>query len=227
MLANGCSDATVDIANSFGVTTLEVESRGKMHAIQAGVGFLGARAVTEPFILLDADSYPVFPNKWVNALQCARVDHIDGDVPAVVVGSFVYRNGAGLVSNTVRSAAHAYKHFKWRDQQYGDGFYGRNMLFDLQSPELRDDIMAMRNYWPGEDEALKDKVLQYGGGVYKSSDVAGLVSTDASRVPSIFARIKMGKKGIAEYFVDTYHQDKPDDAVSYREELASMQTASN
>lgn len=226
LLANGCTDATVAIAERFGVPTIELESRGKMPAIQAGIGYLGARAVTEPFILLDADSRPMFPSKWVNALWCARADNIDSTKPAAVVGSFVYSNGASHVSDVVRSAAHAYKHFKSRNQQMGGGFYGRNMLFDLKTQDLRDDIMAMPNYWPGEDRAIKDMVLQHGGLAYKSSDVAGIVITDAERVPSLFARFKMGRQGIAEYYIDTYDQDRPDGAMRYAEENTAVHVSS-
>src|SRR5438874_618123 len=61
VVVNGSADKTADIARTAGAFVLESEE-GKMRAIQAGLRYLGRRAL-EPLLILDADTRPL-SNNW-------------------------------------------------------------------------------------------------------------------------------------------------------------------
>jgi glycosyltransferase involved in cell wall biosynthesis len=67
VVVNGSSDNTAAIARRFTDQVYDLPEQGKMPAIQFAMKRLGNRAL-DPFIVLDADSAPIFPRHWSDAM---------------------------------------------------------------------------------------------------------------------------------------------------------------
>ena len=211
VIPNGCDDRTEIIAREAGATVLSLPEASKMRAIQAGIHFLGCRAV-EPVLLLDADSHPIFPRLWPGAMVGATRPL---DAPAIIVGPVVLRGGPGLTANMARSAYRYSQQYRNRTNPEGGSFGGANTALNLKKTAIVEAILGLDDYWPGEDEAIKDVIMGSGGSSYKSpSPLAGVVS-DADRQLGLRERVRLGRQGASESFTESYAKDCPQGAVPY------------
>ena len=212
VLPNGCTDNTAEIAASLGATVCEPPETGKLPALQCGLQFLGERAL-EPFITLDADSAPVFPRQWIQALMDAR-HKLEQGKPACIVGPALY-----IGVNIVRAAAANYG--TWRNvattqhDPVKGSFPGRNMLLHLHQQEVVAAILQLPNIWPGEDVAMKDAVLDFGGDVMKTGDVRALVWTDNDRHQGVYNRLIYGADYYSALSAASYANDAPPNSIPY------------
>jgi hypothetical protein len=165
---NGSTDATAEIARSFGARVVEIEEQGKFPAFQRALGTLGQRAL-EPFIMLDADTHPLHPDRWHD--RFVKELDIRGTNPTVVSGPVwftsedgkkaepafrsLFRMGQAIV--TQRSALHT---------GLGGGQYGANQGVRLARQEVLDSVMALGHYWPMEDVALAETIAKSEGGSF-------------------------------------------------------------
>lgn len=189
VILNGCTDQTADVARSYadsGVVVLESDP-GKMAALQAGIRTLGTRAM-DPLITLDADSYPIFPERWTSALSRGRAA-LNLGKPAVVVGGAVYHGHNSLAGNIVSTTMEGLRQHQARHQHDKGNFPGRNMLIHLQSMRLVDAALAAPNLWPGEDQFFADLAVAGGGHTRKLGGVASAVWTLGDRQPGFWSRI--------------------------------------
>ncbi len=81
------------------------------------------------------------------------------------------------------SANHYLRRWKTRHEDYQGNFAGRNTLVRITASDALDEIRAMENFWPGEDYAIRDIIVEHGGSTYKTPHLFAAVATDASRYP--------------------------------------------
>lgn len=214
VLANGCTDRTVEIANHFGVRVIELADGGKLPALQEGIADLGKRAL-DPFITIDADSFPLFSRHWVASLS-SPLKNIQEHQPAVIVGPTWFMDGPGFAANIHRTVTQYKKQFATRTQDFRGSFAGRNMLIRPGTQEVVDALLALAHYWPGEDYAIRDTIVEGGGITYKTPNPLATVSTDAVRYASlretlVKSRSDEARKRLKQSYID----DRPEGAVRY------------
>lgn len=178
VLANGCEDSTAELAREMGATVVEIEEAGKMPALQTGVRLLGERAL-EPILAIDADSRPDFPRNFAQGMKKALTHPEVG----VVTGPYRYVNRKGHPTNTIR-AGKAYTRNMFANHSGKNYACGRNMGFYFRTTETRDAFLELPNYWPGEDKAIADTIVDMGGKHVYCLDPRTVVSTsDETQIP--------------------------------------------
>jgi hypothetical protein len=203
VIPNGCVDNTAEIAARAGATIVKGSPEGKMPALQHGLHHLGDRAL-EPLIILDADSYPLFPKRWPLPLLAGR-ERLDTQEPAVVVGPYVF-NDIDFVSSAWRNLGHWRQYIKKARHDQNHGAAGCNSLIDLKRASVLRAIMDLPNIWPREDVAIKDTILEQGGNFGKSVHPLAIVATRGDRFPGWLKRIRLGRavsqQGIRQSYLD-------------------------
>jgi glycosyltransferase involved in cell wall biosynthesis len=210
VVINGADDGTAEIARRHGATVLWSPAEGKLPAIQAGLRYLGARAL-EPLVTLDADSRPAMRRRWLGGLLRTRAG-LDPAQPACVVGNSLYEH-PNPFRGVISTAAHWRMVIRTSRDQYAGYFHGRNMLLHLQNQRTLDGVLALPNIWPGEDEAIKDEVLAGGGRVVKSLDVRAAVLTPADRALPLLTLLRIGHAASIEASYASYLAEAPADSI--------------
>ena len=171
---NGTSDNTENIAIGFGVEVVETTEQGKLLAIQRVLKILGQDALN-PIIILDADTKPIFRNLWArNMVKGLRPET---NSPSATGGPVVFTNGKITEDSilTFRRARRTLKNDEVRLPQNGP-----NMSLYLQNSNVLDSILSLPNYWPGEDQAMNQVVLDHNGNYTASLNLSILASTPSS-----------------------------------------------
>ncbi|HVS58619.1 MAG TPA: glycosyltransferase [Candidatus Saccharimonadales bacterium] len=213
VIPNGCTDDTAAIAENFGATVLNCPEEGKMQAIQTGIRHLGQRSV-EPFVTLDADSQVMFPQHWLGTMLRER-SNVDVTRPAVVIGPTVYR-GIGLRA-LVGTARLFYLYHQQRLEKDLGPYCGRNMLIDPHRADLVAALLDLDKLWYGEDQAIKDIVVDHGGNSLKSASLCAAVRSDGSRLPSVWScLIPGGFQRAHEEVVKSYLAEAPPGSRPYK-----------
>ncbi|MDB5175381.1 MAG: hypothetical protein JWM81_239 [Candidatus Saccharibacteria bacterium] len=214
VLANGCTDRTVEIARYFGARVIERPDAGKLPALQEAIADLGKYA-TGPFVTLDADSVPLFSRYWVPSLLSSLKD-IDKQQPAVVVGPAVFVGGPGFAANTHRTVTHYKKQFTTRKLDFQGSFAGRNMLIRPGNNDVVDTLLELEHYWPGEDYAIRDTIVEHGGTTYKNPSPLAGVTTDAARYGNLRDTLSKTKQhALRSRLKQSYIDDRPFGARRY------------
>ncbi|HSX05344.1 MAG TPA: hypothetical protein VLF69_02660 [Candidatus Saccharimonadales bacterium] len=215
VIPNGCTDDTAEIAERAGATIVDCDVEGKTPALQAGIQFLGEAALHEPFMMVDADTVPVFRSRFVDAMGAAR-SRLDPDKPALLVGPLRYIRGASFTSDLARTVILARRQFRSQFDPNAGRFGGNSMLLDINGNEaLLDAILGLGNLWPCEDEAIKDAVVSHGGNTLKVMDVRALATTDCRSAVGFFERLKIGAAAASAAWERSYADDAPEGSVPY------------
>lgn len=159
VIVNGCTDNTADIARNIGAKVLESE-HGKMRAIQEGIRFLGASAL-DSLIILDADTRP-FSKRWSGRLA-KELERLPAGKPSMVWGPVAFLDD---INPFIGGAISAYTtSVSWADRNDVDPrtIRGGNSALKLNSIDAIDEVLHLDNYWPREDVALFDTVMQNQG----------------------------------------------------------------
>lgn len=212
VLANGCTDNTVAIAHGFGATVLERPDEGKMPALQDGIKYLGDRAL-EPFITLDADSFPLFPSRWSQSML-AGLKHTE-ERPAVIVGPVVFSGGPGFAANAFTTVQRYRAQVRTRTENYQGFFAGRNMLIHPVNQKVVGALLELENFWPGEDYAIRDTVVENNGTTYKTTSPSAAVVSDAARNPTLRQILFGDKQETRSRTKQSYISDRPQGAIRY------------
>ena len=205
---NGSTDATAEIARSFGVTVLEFEEQGKLPAIQHALSSLGQRAL-EPLMILDADTVPVNPIKWHRIMT--KQLNARGDVPMMTSGPvwFTSEKGARVgpaARSLFRIAQAAATRSVAEDTGLKGGQYGPNQGMRIERPEVLDAVMALEHFWPMGDVALTEAVADTEGGSFVQlvhKDALAYTPESAS-YPPLSYYLKNGMKKAVEATVQSY-----------------------
>lgn len=208
VIANGCTDRTPAITRSFGATLIELSDKSKTRAFQQGLRHLGRRA-TEPMLLLDADTYPL-SRHWPQAM-CASFESAGS--PQCAVGPVVYTGGVSRAANIVRTA----KRYLINSRAYLQGTTrpcGQNMALRLDEKTL-EAMLGMDDYWPGEDVAIRDIVINNGGTEHGILNPLALVLTDSARAKGLIHRLREGRAETKREMYGSYIEDAPPGSIPY------------
>lgn len=178
VVVNGSSDMTADIAREAGATVLE-SAEGKMPALQAGLRYLGKRALG-PVLVLDADSRPFTPG-WSGHMVRELQDLPAGN-PAMVWGPYVYSGeinpllAAVFTGTTMRVS--------WADRREARPrtIRGGNTGLWMKQGDLLEEMLALDNYWPREDVATFDTMKSHGANHKVTFRPDGWVLTSGYRI---------------------------------------------
>lgn len=212
VLPNGCTDNTAEIAREYGATVLPDLQEGKLLAIQEGITHLGRRA-TEPFITMDADTFPLMSRYYARAMGRGLLQL--ADVPAVVVGPVLFTGGPGLAANTWRSMHRYGRQLKSKTNDFDGYFAGMSMLIHPRTQKVVDALLGLEHFWPGEDYAIKDVIVDNGGSTYKTPNPLAAVVTDAVRTPSLRQKFFEDKAAVTALIKQSYKDDCPPGARRY------------
>lgn len=205
---NGSTDATVEIARSFGVKVHDFEEQGKLPAIQKVLASLGERAL-EPLLLLDADTRPMHPVKWHDAM--VRQLNKNGEVPMVTSGPvwFTTENGSpiGPAARSLFRIAQARlsRNAALKTGLHG-GQYGPNQGLRIERPEILDKVMSLGHYWPMEDVALTEAIANTEGGSFVqlvNRDVYAY-TPESDSFPPLSYYLTRGMNSAVDYTIQTY-----------------------
>jgi hypothetical protein len=156
---NGCTDDTADIARGAGAKVLESE-HGKMRALQEGMRFLGKSAL-DPVIILDGDTRP-FSKRW-GARLVEELCKLSAHQPGMVWGPVAFKDNLNALVGASISIYTTY--ISWADRNDDDPrtIRGGNSGLKLHSSEVLEEILSLDNYWPREDVAIYDTIMQKNG----------------------------------------------------------------
>ncbi len=207
VIANGCTDATVRIAQECGATVLEISGKGKMPALQRGLRYLGDRAL-QPILLLDADS-ALLSAQWPNVMVHALTS---GEPQPTMVGGLVY---FARRIDPVSGFVYSFKPVLDAHRKNKPHIRGANLGLFIHNHDMLDRLLGLPNYWPGVEPAIVDTFENHGGNVVQSFDPRTIVKTDGSRLTSLATRIKRGPDYTHNHFVDSYNRDAPPGSIKY------------
>lgn len=157
---NGSTDLTADIAERFGAEVHVIPEQGKLPAIQRILRSLGDRAL-EPLLILDADTRPLFPKSWHKLM----LHELSTDGIPQVVGGPVWFTGKPVGETVIRSVWRAGRALASAHDSSLDrvGQCGPNMAIKIENNRVLKAVMDLPHFWPGEDLALTQAVIDNGG----------------------------------------------------------------
>lgn len=167
VLANDCSDGTVAVAKKFGAAVFETEQPGKLPAIQNALRLLNTYG--EPFIIIDADTYPLLPRTWVRQMT----NQMNPRVPEIRTGPIYYNPDTRNVFHALLRTVGAEKYARSEGSHL---VAEANMALNLDQSTL-DEIIVMDHYWPGEGYMMRQKVWEHNGTYSRAGLQAGVVTS--------------------------------------------------
>jgi glycosyltransferase involved in cell wall biosynthesis len=193
---NGSVDRTAAIAYNCGARLVESDELGKLPAIQRALRYLGDRAL-QPLIILDADSAPICPRLWHNRLVGEMNNEASQSVvsgPAwfmpkessnVAVAAMRSIHRMGGVLRTSRSAMFSGK---------GGAQHGPNLGLHIKHSDLLEEVLDLEHFWPGDEHAITEVVVNDNGGVYKQllSPVAMVLTPESVSYPPFTDYLRYG-----------------------------------
>ena len=224
---NGEDDGTVDRALELGAEAFTSPEQGKMPAIQEALRRLGQDAV-HPLVIMDVDTRIIRPEKWYSEAQKAL--EISGDRPLYMTGPIVFTHRNALEA-ALRTARYNQKSLSGREYHHPqDGaapinsHYGPNTLLHLKTHGALRDTLDLPNYWPGEDRAVADVILNNGGVFRQNHSTDMLASTPLSEayppigkaaVRKVRNMLGLGKEQNRQHTLSNYVQRGPNGSVPY------------
>lgn len=206
---------TIEAAEKYTNNVYFSEEQGKLPAIQSAFRMLydrDAATVHEPLILLDADSRPIFPRAWHQAMT----DAVRGDEARIASGTYIYteRNPVIFAYRALRSLQIAHQA---KANTTLKATYGRNMSVNFAGDqELFDRVLNMEHIWPGEDRYMARVVG--GQGLKSFSQLTGVQPAvfTSSRFTTPFGyRLLHGSAGLRDAVVGDYMNRRAAGATHY------------
>jgi hypothetical protein len=194
--ANGCTDETAEIAESYGAKVVRIDETGKLNAIQQAMRVIGLEALSEGFATIDADCSFIFPNAWNSfASSFVRNHNLRGG----------YLSGPiALLSKSERfvSPLETLTYQAWWVKSvlnHNPPVCGANAVIVPDVKKIITDaiVEAPSNVWPGEDVFLRDMVQCIGGYTQASLNPAMLVRTSSRGRMGMRAYFTPGGRGLA------------------------------
>jgi len=208
VVINGTSDNSAEISLQAGATVLESKP-GKMPAIQAGLEYLGSRAL-EPLVILDADTYPLDATGWARAAY----DGLSQSYGAAAIYPWLITRSGSINGSlrTLRSLQNSLMH-----PHKPLSRVGHSMGLKLTQNSLKD-FLSLPNFWPREDIAMV-RVMQKDG--VKTQRPYGLHYFLSTPCPNpeitLIKRLSLGLERASEISDDLYIRRGPSDAIYYND----------
>lgn len=184
-------DVTATVAEQFGATVQVIPEQGQLNAIQRSVECLGDRAL-EPFLLMDADSHPLRPKEWPQAM----LRGISPERPEVINGSLIL-NEVPLYDGLIRSV-------KWyvddeRARRNGTArTHGANMGLFLRDKQTRQTFCEMPSVHYGNDVYMRETIVAAGGISRQVTHPNALMVTSGRYVQPLWKRVILGQSDFNE-----------------------------
>jgi glycosyltransferase involved in cell wall biosynthesis len=225
VIVNGSTDATAEIARSFGAEVHELEAKVKMPAIQFGIRRLGTKAL-EPTLLIDSDTVPAFPSLWESRMT--RL--LEGvDRPTYVSGPawFTKRPQGSRLDATVYSVGRVVDSIRRSQKDIHSGraaYYGPNQGFALHDRDTLNRILDLPHYWPKEDVAFARAIVHDGEGIMHTLlDPRASVMTQASdRFPHFIDWLRVPGAELDARITAEYRADAAEGSIPYTDETLTI-----
>ena len=181
IVADGDSDdETAAIARRAGAEVVATSGpAGKLPGLQAALRLLGDEAL-QPFVLLDADTFPQDPPRW---LECLLSPLERARAPMLIssLAWFEDARGRRVWLPSVALILGCLWPRMW--SRYDSPFLGPSQAFVLRRREVLRAVLALPAIWPGDDIILARTVANRGtGGRMKVSlSARGFVTTDYNK----------------------------------------------
>lgn len=222
VIANGCTDDTVAVAESFGanVNTINLPDQGKLPAIQHVLRNLGDRALG-PVLYIDADSYPVKTSAWEQAMVGAVTG---AGVAQAASGPLGYFDGF-RPSDAFRTAK---RRVDIRRKHANDEvlFRGNNMATRFDTKTL-DAVLDLPHIWPGEDLAIEFTIKRLGGRSTQVLDYAATVMTSSRSMLNLTRIAMIGGDAAHQETLQQYWDRAAEGSIRYRDYLDILNQTSN
>ena len=213
VIVNGSQDNTADLARAAGARVLESE-HGKMRAIQEGMRNLG-RAALDTVLILDADTRP-FSKMWSSRLDY-ELGRQPASKPGMVWGPVAFMDDLNYIIGSAMSLYTTY--VSWADRNDDDPrtIRGGNSGLKLAKADTLDELLALENYWPREDVAIFDTVMQNGGNSKVIFNHEAWASTSGDKYsPLKWVRERIMERKDPNWLADQeYDSRTPDGAKPY------------
>ena len=167
---SGSTDRTAAIAYNRGAKVMDNPELGKLPAIQRALRYLGDRAL-QPLIILDADAFPIFPKAWYSRMVGAMEDEVGRQ--SVVSGPVWFTPNehssyaAAATRSIYRLSETALSSGATRFSGEGGARHNPNLGLHIFDKNLLDEVLALDHYWPGDDSAITEKVVNDNDGAYR------------------------------------------------------------
>lgn len=207
--ANNCTDATVEVANQLGATVIETPD-GKMGATKAGLAHIEARRGLGLVLLTDDDA--TLPAAWAGlmAARAAELRRRAAGRPIAVCGSAIFVAGQRLWVDVLRSSYDVLLDVKKHVLRKNAIARGYNLAFGFDAGgTLREAIGRIPDtFYPGEDTAMADAVLECGGVVGNCLHLGAIALTRNDRVSTFaeFLAMRGGGKDSAARHAALYRE---------------------
>ncbi len=171
LVANACTDSTIDVVRSYSpnITIIEEEEKGKVPSLQTGLRTWYKRAVNEPIHLLDADSRPVFGNLWHSSM-CKPLSDTEG--PLLVGGAALWWGKKRDPYTNIRTSIRAEK---WSRRPIKPAVYEMNLLIATRGTAVLDSLIEMDHVYPNEGLEMRDIFEEHGGLYVRANPFSSLV----------------------------------------------------
>jgi len=211
VVVNGSEDMTAQVARSYGAVVLE-SSEGKMPALQAGLGYLGRRAL-EPLLILDADSRPLI-NKLSPCLVRAIVS-LPNNQPAIVWGPYIFKGEINPLLGATLSGSSMMVSWQDRHRERPRTIRGGNTGLHIKSSQLLKELLELDNFWPRADVAIFDSVRQNQGEYSVVFKPDGWVLTSGKRISKMLKKIVFERQHPSLVTDATYAAEAPAGSRAY------------
>jgi len=211
VVINSCTDRTADIAQSAGAIVLE-SPEGKMPALQEGLHYLGRRAL-EPLLILDADSRP-FTRHWSRCLT-HELGNMPAEHPRIAWGPYIFLGDINPAMGLFFSATAM--RVSWADRHDSDprAIRGGNTSIALTKAPVLEEFLAMPNYWPREDVAIFDNIMQHEGVHKVIFHPDAWATTSGARLATNIKRIITKCQNPTKVYDESYEREAPSGSTPY------------
>lgn len=207
--ANNCTDATMEIADQLGATAIETPG-GKMGATKAGLAHIEAERGLGVVLLTDDDA--TLQGAWARLMvaRAAELRRRVEDRPIAVCGSAIFVAGQHLWVDVLRSSYDVLLDVKKHLLRKNAIARGYNLAFGFDAAgTLHSAIERIPDtFYPGEDTAMADAVLECGGMIGNCLHVGAIAVTRNDRVSSFadFLAMRGGGKDSAARHAALYRE---------------------
>jgi glycosyltransferase involved in cell wall biosynthesis len=214
VIVNGTTDNTADIARITGATVIE-SVEGKMPALQAGLRYLGKRAL-EPVLVLDADSHPL-SKKWSGHMT-AELQELPRKSPSMAWGPYVFHGEINPALGALFSATSMRVSWQDRHKERPRTIRGGNTGLYMKDDELLENMLALGNYWPREDVAIFDTMKDHGAQHAVSLRPEAWVLTSGYRTRETIKKIIKERRHPSLVMDGSYAEEAPANSEPYNSE---------
>lgn len=182
------SSETAEVARFYTPNVFILREQGKLPAIQFALRKLyeyDADSYTNPIILTDADTKPLFPKSWGPAMSGAVV----GPRACAAAGLVFFHDGP-FFDSAARNMFRVYEAAKGYGKYSLKPAYGANLAVNFAGDtRLIDEVLNAPHIWPAEDRYLAHTIAGEQRRFRQVVQIGGVVLTSARFLPPLREKI--------------------------------------